>query len=198
MRIAWILLLLAISSLAQVSAPSEQSASNATDASSAGSPFSSSLDNAGGSLLAKGAAPSSVLPIAPGAVSSAAVNPAPVEMAANSNQFVTSKPLEEPSAHNKRIWYSLMAVQHGAAGFDAWSTRQAIQSGGQELNPTLKPFAHSAAIYPALQLWPTAMDYLGHKMMRSNRPLYRRLWWLPQAASTAAFLTFGAHNLTLR
>jgi len=197
---AWLVLLLAVGSQAQVSnfPPQPSNAaliSDSTQPDGSSSSNSKDISEAGDEgLLAKGAVPDALIRPADGAVPDAAM----VEMTAPSQQFVQPKPVAEVSSRNKRIWFSLMAVQHGAAGLDAWSTRQAIKNGGQELNPTLKPFAHSAAIYPALQLWPTGMDYLGHKMMRSNNPLYRRFWWMPQAASTATFLAFGAHNLTLR
>jgi hypothetical protein len=103
--------------------------------------------------------------------------------------------LNEERERNSRIWYSLVAFDHAAAGFDAYSTRQAIGHGGQELNPFLKPFADSAAIYPALQVWPTAMDFLGSKMMHSDNHFMRKVWWVPQVASTVTFVSFGFHNL---
>jgi hypothetical protein len=59
----------------------------------------------------------------------------------------------------------------------------------------MKPFANSGAIYPALQVGPSAMDYLGLRMMRSQNHLYRKLWWIPQAASAAMSLTFGIQNV---
>ena len=103
--------------------------------------------------------------------------------------------VNEDRARNSRIWYSLVVFDHAAAGFDAYSTRQAIGHGAVELNPFLKPFADSAAIYPALQVWPTAMDFIGGKMMHSQNRLMRKVWWVPQVASTAAFVSFGFHNL---
>lgn len=103
--------------------------------------------------------------------------------------------VNEDRARNSRIWYSLVAFDHTAAAFDAYSTRQAIGHGGVELNPFLKPFADSPAIYPALQVWPTAMDFVGSKMMHSQNRVLRKVWWVPQAASTVAFVSFGFHNL---
>jgi hypothetical protein len=98
-------------------------------------------------------------------------------------------------ARNKKFWYSLAAVNHGAAAFDAWSTRSAVQRGGQELNPLLKPFANSDAIYATIQVVPFGMDYLGRRMMRSHNPVLRKIWWLPQTASTALSLAAGVHNM---
>lgn len=103
--------------------------------------------------------------------------------------------VNEDRSRNSRIWYSLVVFDHAAAGFDAYSTRQAIGHGGVELNPFLKPFADSPAIYPALQVWPTAMDFVGGKMMHSHNRVLRRAWWVPQVASTVAFVSFGFHNL---
>ena len=103
--------------------------------------------------------------------------------------------VNQDRARNSRIWYSLVVFDHSAAAFDAYSTRQAIGHGGVELNPLLKPFANSAAIYPALQVWPTAMDFIGGRMMHSQNRFVRKVWWIPQIASTAAFVSFGFHNL---
>lgn len=103
--------------------------------------------------------------------------------------------VNEDHARNSRIWSSLVVFDHSAAAFDAYSTRQAIGHGGVELNPFLKPFANSAAIYPALQVWPTAMDLVGGRMMNSQNRILRRVWWVPQVASTVAFVSFGFHNL---
>jgi hypothetical protein len=103
--------------------------------------------------------------------------------------------VNQDRARNARVWYSLVVFNHVAAGFDAYSTRQAIGHGGVELNPFLKPFASSAAIYPALQVWPTGMDFVGNRMMHSQNRFMRRAWWVPQVASTAAFVSFGIHNL---
>jgi hypothetical protein len=95
-------------------------------------------------------------------------------------------------------WLILSAASHGAATFDAWSTRQVIMSGaGQEMNPMLKPFANSNALYAAVQVAPLAFDYLGLRMMRSSHPWVRKMWWVPQAASTVTSFAAGAHNMTI-
>lgn len=109
--------------------------------------------------------------------------------------LILTSQLDSRATRNWQIWYSLIVIQHGAAAFDGWTTREAIGRGAVELNPMMKPFAHSAAIYPALQLWPTGMDYIGMRMMRSNRPVYRKLWWVPQAASATASIVFGIRNM---
>ena len=101
-----------------------------------------------------------------------------------------------PSQRELRIWKSLLIAEHSAAAFDAWSTRRSIESGnGFERNVLVRPFANSAAIYPALQIAPLGFDYLSHRMMRSQNRLFRKTWWLPQAASTAASLWCGSRNL---
>jgi hypothetical protein len=100
---------------------------------------------------------------------------------------------DEPS---RRKWLALMIAQHGAASFDAWSTRRAISSGQyQELNPTLRPFAGNASLYGAIQVGPLAFDYVGRRMMTSQHAWMRHVWWIPQALSTAMSLGSGAHNL---
>jgi hypothetical protein len=102
---------------------------------------------------------------------------------------------EQPS---QRFWLTLTIAQHGAATFDAWSTRRVISSGQcQEQNPLLKPFAGNASLYAAIQLGPTALDYLGRRMMKSQHGWARHAWWLPQALGTALSLASAAHNLSL-
>lgn len=98
----------------------------------------------------------------------------------------------------KVAWIGLSVVGHGAAAFDAYSTRKAISGGfGTESNPLLRPFAHSNALYAATQVSPAVMDYLGHKMMTNRRPWVRKMWWVPQAAGAGFSVAAGAHNLSL-
>ena len=110
----------------------------------------------------------------------------------------TSIPEDPHYARNKKIWYSLTAMNHTAAFVDAYSTRRAVQRGAQELNPLMKPFADSNAMYAATQFVPFGMDYLGHRMMKSSNPVVRKLWWVPQTASTAASIAAGIHNLSVK
>jgi len=103
---------------------------------------------------------------------------------------------EAPTVVNTRNWLVMTAVQHSAATFDAWSTRNSISSGrGHELNPLMKPFAGSGAIYGMMQLAPLATDYLGRRLMRSRHSTLRKLWWLPQAAGSAGFMLSGVNNI---
>ncbi len=107
-----------------------------------------------------------------------------------------AKQSEAPIFVNTRAWFVLTAVQHSAATFDAWSTRHSITSGhGHELNPLMKPFAGSGAVYGVIQLAPLATDYWGRRLMRSKHATLRKLWWLPQAASSAGFMLSGVNNL---
>ena len=108
----------------------------------------------------------------------------------------TIQPENGPTQRELRIWKTLLIAQHSAAAFDAWTTRRSIESGnGFERNILVRPFANSAAIYPALQVVPFGFDYLSHRMMRSQNRLFRKTWWMPQAASTAASLWCGSRNL---
>jgi hypothetical protein len=126
------------------------------------------------------------LPVAP------AILPNPVEPVVKKEEF------DRRYARDKKIWYSLMAAQHSAAFFDAWSTRAAVNRGAQETNPFLKPFASSGAMYPAAQAFPAAMDYVGYRMLRSNNRVLRKLWWVPQTVSTFASVSAGVHNLGVK
>ena len=102
------------------------------------------------------------------------------------------------TARKRMIWYGLLATGHGAAAFDAWSTRRAVSGGyGTESNPMLRPFANSNAIYAATQISPAVMDFLGHRMMTSSHPWMRRFWWVPQAAGAGFSLGAGLHNYSL-
>lgn len=102
------------------------------------------------------------------------------------------------SRRQRKIWYGLMAVSHGAAAFDAWSTRRAVAGGyGTEANPLLRGASHSNMIYAATQVSPAVMDLLGRKMMTSRHGWVRKMWWLPQTAGTAMSLSAGVHNTLL-
>ena len=105
---------------------------------------------------------------------------------------------EKPSVKQQRTWWALTAAQHGAATFDAWSTRQSLASGnGYERNPLMKPFAGSAAIYPVIQVMPVGLDFLSKRMMQSRHGFFRKTWWLPQTIATAGFVWSGANNLRI-
>lgn len=99
---------------------------------------------------------------------------------------------------HKLAWYGLMAVGHGAATFDAYSTRRALSGNyGTEGNPLLRPFAHSNAMYAATQVSPFVMDFVGRKMMTSSHPWMRKLWWLPQTAGASVSFVSAAHNMSV-
>jgi hypothetical protein len=96
---------------------------------------------------------------------------------------------------SRRAWMVLSLVQHGAATFDSYSTRQAIEHGAVEADPLMRPFAQSPAIYAAIQVGPALLDYAARRMQRSNNILARSMWWVPQSGSTVMFLFSGVHNL---
>jgi len=97
----------------------------------------------------------------------------------------------------KREWLALMVVEHGAAAFDAYSTRQAISRGAVEDDPFMRPFAHSGAIYAATQVGPVLFDLVARHMLRSENGFIRRMWWIPQTASAATSIFAGVHNLNV-
>jgi len=138
-------------------------------------------------------------PVAP-AGSSAAALPSPTPAAEPAIAPVIASSRRPESAARvgqgpRNAWLGLAIAQHGAATFDAWSTRRAINRGAQELNPMLKPFAGNNSIYAAVQVAPTLLDYLGRRMMTSRHSVLRHTWWLPQVLGTAASLAGGVHNL---
>jgi hypothetical protein len=103
-----------------------------------------------------------------------------------------------PTPRQRRLWYTFLVAGHGAAAFDAWSTRNAIsQNYGTESDPFLRPFSHSNALYAATQVSPAVMDFLGRRMMTSGHPMLRRMWWVPQVAGATFSFSAGMHNYNL-
>lgn len=96
---------------------------------------------------------------------------------------------------SRRKWLILSIAQHSAAAFDAYSTRRALANGATERDPFIEPFAGSPALYGAIQAGPLGLDYVARKMQRSENPLVRHTWWLPQTMSTGLFMFSGVHNL---
>src|SRR5215831_6818238 len=134
------------------------------------------------------------LPSAPEPKVKPEAEPAPLRSAAQPFMPVRPRTVETP--RQRKMWYGLMAVSHAGAAFDAWTTRRAISGGyGREANPFLKPFANSNAIYAAIQVSPAVMDFLGKRLMLSQNPWIRKVWWLPQTAGASASLLAGRHNL---
>jgi hypothetical protein len=135
-------------------------------------------------------------PSAPEPKVKAEAEPAALRSSAEPYQPVRARAGRDETPRQRKTWYGLMAAAHAAAGFDAWTTRRAISSGyGREANPFLKPFASSNAIYAAIQVSPSFMDFLGKRMMVSQNPWIRKVWWLPQTAGASASILAGRHNL---
>jgi len=103
--------------------------------------------------------------------------------------------IEQVEVPSRKTWLALAFVEHGAATFDAYSTRQAISKGAVEDDPLMRPFAHSDAMYAAAQVTPFLFDYLARRMQRSDNMTFRRFWWLPQSVSTGVSVFAGVHNL---
>lgn len=97
----------------------------------------------------------------------------------------------------RRAWLALAFAEHGAAAFDAYSTRISIGHGNVEDDPLMRPFAHSPAIYLATQVTPILFDYLARRMQRSEYGMLRHVWWLPQSLSAGVSIFSGVHNLNL-
>jgi hypothetical protein len=114
------------------------------------------------------------------------------EVSTKENKF--REALSQPSRNQ---WLALALLQHGAAAFDAYSTRQAVGHGAVEDNPMLRPFAGSPAIYAATQVAPLLFDLMARQMQRSEYPLFRRFWWMPQTLSAGLSIFSGVHNLHL-
>src|SRR5487761_197073 len=104
------------------------------------------------------------------------------------------RPKIEPMERSSHLWFALSAAEHGSAAFDAWSTRRAISQGRAEADPVMRPFAHSAAIYGAIQVVPFGLDYVARRMHRSTG-WTRHVWWVPQSVATATYLFSGSYNV---
>jgi hypothetical protein len=135
-------------------------------------------------------------------------NPVSPSSAQNSQSLSTiripeskaTKPIEVIRTQNmpsRRSWLLLSLTQHGAAAFDAYSTRRSIATGATEEDPLVRPFAHSSGIYAAIQVAPVGLDILSRRMQRSGNRVFRRTWWLPQSTSVAVSLFSGFHNLNV-
>jgi hypothetical protein len=123
-----------------------------------------------------------------------AVQPPRPALAVQAMKAAYTRPRE---TRGQRVaWYGLMAAGHGAAAFDAYTTRLAVSGNyATETNPFLRPFSHSSALYAVTQLSPALMDYIGKRMMVSENRGVRKLWWLPQAAGSGFSVFAGVHNL---
>ena len=159
-------------------------------------------DSVGSDLTSKTVAGSTTTPTLPDApVAKADSVAVPVEPSVQPFPVSAIKPAIErpvPTPRQQRLWYTFLAASHGAAAFDAWSTRRAVSGNyGTESDPLLRPFAHSNAIYAATQISPAVMDYLGRRMMTSGHPTLRRFWWIPQVASAGVSFASGMHNYSI-
>ena len=104
------------------------------------------------------------------------------------------RPTIEPTERTNRLWFTLSVAEHSSAAFDAWSTRRAISEGRAESDPMMRPFAHSAAIYGAIQVVPFGLDYVARRMHQSTG-WTRHVWWVPQSLATATYLFSGTYNV---
>jgi hypothetical protein len=133
---------------------------------------------------------------APGAFSSSLIP-------AGGGEPVMLKPMKKrrPEAAGvsvPKMWFVLGAVEHGAATFDAWSTRRNIMAGTMhETNPLLRPFANSGAMYAAVQVAPVLFDFMSKQILRNSHSWVRKTWWVPQTASTVASIVSGGHNVAI-
>ena len=110
------------------------------------------------------------------------------------------KPVGVTAAEKKpyvRKWLVLAVAEHGAAAFDAYSTRQAVSRGAVEDDPLMRPFAHSGLIYAATQVGPVMFDLISRHMLRSENGFIRKMWWVPQTVSTVTSLMAGVHNMNV-
>jgi len=108
----------------------------------------------------------------------------------------TGRPNE--TSRQRKLWYALSFTGASAASMDAWSTRRAITRGvGVEGNPMLRPFSHSGVLYAATQVSPLVMDFIGKRMMASQHPLLRKVWWLPQAVGSSVSISAAVHNVRM-
>ena len=104
-------------------------------------------------------------------------------------------PIRTETVPSRSSWLILSLAASSAAAFDGYSTRRAIEAGGVEANPFIRPFAKSDAIYPALQTTPLFFDFIGRRLQRSHNGMARHMWWLPQSVATIVSVASGIHDL---
>src|SRR5258705_199589 len=97
-------------------------------------------------------------------VAAEAVQPPRVALSMQPVKAAYTRPRE---TRNQRIaWYTLAVTGHGAAAFDAYSTRRGLFGDyGAEGNPLLRPLAHFNALYSGTQGSPAVMDLIGQRKM---------------------------------
>lgn len=89
----------------------------------------------------------------------------------------------------------LAAVQFGAEGWDATTTRMVLNRGGSERNPLVKPFAHNSVALGAegaSEIWLSA--FVADRMRHSRYRVLRKTWWLPQTVNISFGFWGGVHN----
>lgn len=176
--------------------PQADNAAKVMTASNAGADravVAASFDN-----VSKDSSSAPALPSAPEPKVKTEVEPASLRSSAQPFQPFrpAMRPRETPG--QRKLWYGLMAVGHTGAALDAWSTRRAVSGGyGQEANPFLAPFAHSNSLYAATQVSPAIMDFIGKRMMTSQHPFIRKIWWVPQVAGASVSFAAVGHNLSV-
>jgi hypothetical protein len=107
------------------------------------------------------------------------LNPVSLEAPQNAKSFETIR-IPEPNSGkqigitsaeaypSRKTWLALGIAEHSAAFFDAYSTRRAVSRGAVEADPMMRPFAHSPAIYVAIQVGPVLLDLVSHRMQHSE------------------------------
>lgn len=137
------------------------------------------------------------VPEAPGATFSSSLVPGGGEPVMSVASMKKKRP-EAVGIGVPKMWFVLGAMEHGAATFDAWSTRRNIVAGTMhETDPIMRPFANSNAMYAAVQVAPVLFDLLSKQMLCNSHSWVRKSWWVPQSASTVASILSGAHNVAI-
>jgi len=154
---------------------------------------SSRMDAASVELVSENSKPGALKPISfDGAQSGQTLSTIRIPESNSSKENGIERAINSPS---RRQWIALAIIEHGAAGFDAYSTRQAVGHGAVEQDPLMRPFAGSPAIYAATQVGPLLFDLLARHMQHSEYSLVRRAWWMPQTLSAGISIFSGVHNL---
>lgn len=84
---------------------------------------------------------------------------------------------------HKKAWVILSLTTYAATMTDTGQTIYHMDHGGVEINPIARPFVEAPhPLYVASSLAEaTLCNVLGSKMQRSNKKIFRKTWWLPQA-----------------
>ncbi len=110
------------------------------------------------------------------------------------------KPAAKADRGDWKFW-TLVSVYAGVDLYDGITTRQAGSRGAVETSPLprllMGPRPSWSRMLPLGALEIAAAAKLGLIMRRSQSPVARKFWWVPQASLIASHFIYGTKNLSV-